>query len=153
MATCTFIRATTKIICGVNKAEQLPLLCRRSRMFRARRSRNAAHGKAGQGNGARAAREEVAIADDAGNGDGAEDAKAKRLNPIKRKQMEGRVHEIEKEIARVEAAIAERETALQTFVSADETQRVSKELEEHRAELAALMDEWEELSSALEGAS
>jgi ATP-binding cassette subfamily F protein 3 len=76
----------------------------------------------------------------------------KRLNPIKRKQIEGRVNEIEKEIARVEAAITQHETSLLTFVSAEETQRVTKELEAHRTELASLMSEWEELSSALEGA-
>jgi predicted nucleic acid-binding Zn-ribbon protein len=67
--------------------------------------------------------------------------------------MEGRVHEIEKEIARVEAAITQHETSLLTFVSAEETQRLTKELEAHRSELSALMAEWEELSSALEGAS
>jgi hypothetical protein len=67
--------------------------------------------------------------------------------------MESRVHEIEEEIARAETAIAQRETALLTFVSPEETQRVSKELEAHRSGLAALMEEWEELSSELEGAS
>jgi ATP-binding cassette, subfamily F, member 3 len=119
--------------------------------------RNVAHGKGESGNGARAshAQSSAAVASEAANGNGADDAKKqeKRLNPIKRKQMEGRVHEIEEEIAREEAAIAQRETALLTFVSAEETQRVSKELEAHRKGLAALMEEWEELSSSLEGAS
>jgi ATP-binding cassette, subfamily F, member 3 len=104
------------------------------------------------GNGSGAV-ESTAIAGNASNGDGTEDSKAKRLNPIKRKQMEGRVHEIEEGIARVEAAITQHETELLTYVSADETQRLTKELEDHRKELAALMEEWEELSASLEGAS
>src|SRR5580700_9702336 len=52
-----------------------------------------------------------------------DDSKSKRLNPIKRKQMEERVKELEAEISRVETAIAECEAALQTFVSAEETTR------------------------------
>jgi len=38
------------------------------------------------------------------------------MNPIKRQQMEDRLHEIEEEIARAEAAIAAVETELQSFV-------------------------------------
>ena len=53
---------------------------------------------------------------------------ARRLNPIKRKQMEDRVHELESEINRLEDTIAECEAALQSFVSAEETQRVTQEL-------------------------
>src|SRR5271163_4460697 len=45
-------------------------------------------------------------------------AKAKRMNPIKRKKMEDRVCELEAEISRSETVIAECETALQNFVSA-----------------------------------
>jgi ATP-binding cassette subfamily F protein 3 len=80
---------------------------------------------------------------------GTEEPRAKRLNPIKRKQIEDRVHEIEESIARVEAAIGQCETALLTFVSAEETQRQSQELQSHRAELERLMEEWEELSQTL----
>jgi len=79
-----------------------------------------------------------------------EAAKARRLNPIKRKQIEERVHEIEGDIARVETAIADCESDLLTFVSADETQRQNKELEDRRSELANLMREWEELAQTLE---
>jgi len=99
-----------------------------------------------------------ATAVSSGNGDHTGDSaeiepsKSKRLNPIKRKQLEDRVHEIEEGIARVEAAIAHCETALTTFVSADETQRQTQELAERRSELASLMQEWEELSHTLEGA-
>jgi ATP-binding cassette subfamily F protein 3 len=78
-----------------------------------------------------------------------EEAK-KRLNPIKRKQMEDRVGELEEEIGRVEAAIAHCETAMQNFVSAEESQRQSQELDRHKAAHAALIQEWEDLSEALQ---
>jgi len=54
------------------------------------------------------------------------DAKSKRLNPIRRKQMEDRLGEVEQEISHLETAIATCETALQAFVSAEETQRLTK---------------------------
>ena len=79
-----------------------------------------------------------------------DEPKAKRLNPIKRRQMEDRVHEIEEHVAKVEAAIEHCEAALIKFVSVEETQRQSKELEERRCELAGLMREWEELGQILE---
>ena len=79
-----------------------------------------------------------------------EDSAAKRLNPIKRKQMEDRVHELEAEINRLEDAIAECEAALQNFVSADETQRVTQELDLRRGQLQASLAEWEELGQALQ---
>jgi ATP-binding cassette subfamily F protein 3 len=74
----------------------------------------------------------------------------KRLNPIRRKQMEGRVQELEEEISRVEAAIAHCEAALQNFVSAAETQRQTQELERHKQNHAALIGEWENLSQEME---
>jgi ATP-binding cassette subfamily F protein 3 len=77
------------------------------------------------------------------------EAKAKRLNPIKRKQMEDRLHQVEEEITRAEAAVAHCESQLQSFVSAEETQRLTRELEQHKADLQRLMKEWEELSEAL----
>jgi ATP-binding cassette subfamily F protein 3 len=80
----------------------------------------------------------------------AEGPKTKRLNPIKRKKMEDRVHELEAEISRAEAAIAQCETALQNFVSSDENQRQSQELDQHKAAHAALIKEWEELGQALQ---
>jgi ATP-binding cassette, subfamily F, member 3 len=77
-------------------------------------------------------------------------AKAKRLNPIKRKQMEDRVRELEGEISRAEAVIAECETALQNFVSAEETQKQSLELGRQKAAHAAFVHQWEELSQSLQ---
>jgi ATP-binding cassette subfamily F protein 3 len=74
----------------------------------------------------------------------------KRLNPIKRKQIEDRVHELEEEISQTEAAIAHLETALQNFVSAEESQRQSQELGQHKANHATLIEEWENLSATLQ---
>ena len=78
------------------------------------------------------------------------DAKAKRLNPIKRKQLEDRVRELEQEIARAEGEIAACETALQTFTNADETTRLTQALAEHRAALQSRLAEWEELAQTLQ---
>jgi ATP-binding cassette subfamily F protein 3 len=77
-------------------------------------------------------------------------AKTKRMNPLKRKKMEDRVHELEAEISRTETVIAQYETALQDFVSADESQRQSQELDRQKAAHAACIKEWEELSEALQ---
>ncbi len=77
-------------------------------------------------------------------------AKAKRMNPIKRKKMEDRIHELEAEINRAEAVIVQYETALQDFVSAEESQRQSQQLDQQRAAHAAFIKEWEELSQELQ---
>jgi ATP-binding cassette, subfamily F, member 3 len=79
-------------------------------------------------------------------------AKAKRLNPIKRKKMEDRIRELEGEINRAETVIAQCETALQDFVSAEESQRQSQELDERKTAHAALIKEWESLSRSLQEA-
>jgi ATP-binding cassette, subfamily F, member 3 len=84
--------------------------------------------------------------------DAAPAAKAKRLNPIKRKKMEDRIRELEGEISRAEAVIAQYETALQDFVNADESQRQSQELERQKAAHAAFIKEWEDLSESLQEA-
>jgi ATP-binding cassette subfamily F protein 3 len=80
----------------------------------------------------------------------ADESKGKRLNPIKRKQMEDRLKELEEEIARSESAIAQCETALLTFVSAQATQKQNQELAALRDEVADLMTEWEQASQTLE---
>jgi ATP-binding cassette, subfamily F, member 3 len=80
----------------------------------------------------------------------AQTAKAKRLNPIKRKKMEDRIHELEAEISRAETVISQCETALQDFVSADESQRQSQQLDQHKSAHAALIKEWEDLSQSLQ---
>jgi ATP-binding cassette, subfamily F, member 3 len=74
----------------------------------------------------------------------------KRLNPIKRKQMEDQVAKLEEEISRAEEAISRLETAMQSFVNAEESQRQSDELNQHKSSHAALVEEWEEKSKELE---
>jgi len=83
---------------------------------------------------------------------GAPAAKAKRLNPIKRKKMEDRIRELEGEISRAETVIVQCETALQDFVSAEESQRQSQELDQRKTAHAALIEEWETLSQSLQEA-
>jgi ATP-binding cassette subfamily F protein 3 len=78
------------------------------------------------------------------------DSKQKRVNPIKLKQMKERLQELEEEIARFEAAIAMAETALQNFVSVEETQRQTGLLNRSKADLERAMNEWEELGQMLE---
>ena len=76
----------------------------------------------------------------------------KRVNPIKLKQMQERCEQVEREIERLEDRISESERELQAYVSADETARWTNLLAQHRAELAPLLAEWEELSQVLEEA-
>ena len=77
-------------------------------------------------------------------------ARARRLNPIKLRQMQERREAIEEEVTRLEAEIADHERALAAFVSAEETLRVTDLLAHRRAELEALVGEWEELSRTIE---
>ncbi|MGA2746359.1 MAG: ABC-F family ATP-binding cassette domain-containing protein [Candidatus Sulfotelmatobacter sp.] len=79
------------------------------------------------------------------------EAPKKRLNPIKRKQLEDRVRALEAEIGRTESAIEHLESGLQNFVSADENQRQSQELNERKTAHAALIREWENLAETLQG--
>ena len=79
-------------------------------------------------------------------------AKTKRLNPIKRKKIEDRIRELEGAISHAETLIAQCETALQDFVSADESQRQSQELDRQKAAHAGFIKEWEELSQSLQEA-
>lgn len=79
-------------------------------------------------------------------------AKTKRMNPIKRKKMEDRIRELEGEISRAETVIAQCETALQGFVSAEESQRQAEELDGRKAAHAGFLKEWEELSQSLQEA-
>jgi ATP-binding cassette subfamily F protein 3 len=85
-----------------------------------------------------------------GNGASTSTELKRRLNPLKRKQMEDRVAELEREISRTEEEITRLETALQTFVSAEESRRQSTELERQKASHADLLEEWEELSESLQ---
>jgi ATP-binding cassette, subfamily F, member 3 len=76
--------------------------------------------------------------------------KARRLNPIKQKQMEDRCKFLEEEIPRIEASIAHTEQQLGVYVSAAETQRLTTLAGDLRAQLVTLTDEWETLTVQLE---
>jgi ATP-binding cassette subfamily F protein 3 len=76
-----------------------------------------------------------------------------RLNPIKLRQMKDRRRAIEDEVTRLEVEIADYEVELSNFVSVPETQRVNGLLEARRADLEALMNEWEEVAQTIEANS
>jgi ATP-binding cassette, subfamily F, member 3 len=78
------------------------------------------------------------------------DKTAKRLNPIRRKQLEDRAAELEEEIGALESQIAQCEAALQNFVSNEETVRLTRELDRHRADLQEREAEWEQIGQELE---
>ncbi len=108
-----------------------------------------------QGGAAKLQQEVSASARNSQPGNGKQDpaeveSKAKRLNPIKRKQMQERAQILEKKISSLETAIAVCERSLQTFVSAEETARLTRELEQNRAGLQQLITAWEQLGQELE---
>jgi ATP-binding cassette subfamily F protein 3 len=88
------------------------------------------------------------------NGNGASSGKqaeqGKRVNPIKRKQMEDRLVTVEREVPELEQKIAQLEQAMAEYVNADEAQRQAATLADLRTRHAAALAEWEELSSELE---
>jgi ATP-binding cassette, subfamily F, member 3 len=77
-----------------------------------------------------------------------QEANAKRVNPLKLKQMQERAKQLEERIAELESAIETGERA--PFVSAEESVRLASELEQHRADLEAAMSEWETLTQQIE---
>ncbi len=81
---------------------------------------------------------------------GPDDAKKRRLNPIKQKQMEERCAFLEEEVPRVEASLADTEQQLGVYVSAEETQRLSQLAANLREQLNTLTAEWEDLMLQLE---
>jgi ATP-binding cassette subfamily F protein 3 len=74
----------------------------------------------------------------------------KRVNPMKLKKLQDRARELEKQIAELEAEIAADEQSLGNFVSAEETMRLSAQVEERRAALGRLLSEWEQTTQAVE---
>jgi len=75
---------------------------------------------------------------------------AKRVNPIRLRQMQERLAAVEAEIPRIEGWVAEAEQALAVYVSTEETQRLSEVLAVLREQQASLNSEWEELSLQLQ---
>ncbi len=92
----------------------------------------------------------VAVTNGASSNGSAEKDKAKKVNPIKLKQMQERLAAVEAEMPRVESSIADAEAELGNFVSAEETARVSQQLDALREQQASLSGEWEELMLQLE---
>jgi len=76
--------------------------------------------------------------------------KETKLNPIKLHLMKERRRELEEEVSRVEGEIADYERALANYTSAEKTQRTSERLGARRADLEALMNEWEQVSQTIE---
>jgi len=77
-------------------------------------------------------------------------AKARRLNPIKQKQMEDRCAFLEEEVPRIEASLTHTEQQLGIFISAEETQRLTQLAEDLRTQRDTLTAEWEDLMLQLE---
>jgi ATP-binding cassette, subfamily F, member 3 len=73
-----------------------------------------------------------------------------RMNPIKLRQMKERRREVEDEVSKLEVEIADYEAALGRFVSTAETSRLNDLLRARRAELEALLGEWEEVAQTIE---
>ena len=76
--------------------------------------------------------------------------KARRVNPIKLRQMQERLVAVEAEIPRIEGWVAEAEQALGVYVNTEETQRLSEVLAVLREQQASLNEEWEKLATELE---
>ena len=81
---------------------------------------------------------------------GAARNKESKLNPIKLHLMKERRREIEEEVSRVEGEIADFERALANFTSAEKTMKTSERLGRRRADLEALIREWEQVSQTIE---
>jgi ATP-binding cassette, subfamily F, member 3 len=77
-------------------------------------------------------------------------AQQKRLNPLKLKQMQDEAQALEKKISDLEEAIRVTGRALSEYVSAEESQRLSMQLEHQRAALDQIMAQWEAVSAQIE---
>ncbi len=84
-----------------------------------------------------------------GNTDEAQ-AEAKKLNPILIRKMKKRREQLEEGIARCEAEITSMELDLANFKSAEDSIRLAKRIEEHRAQLKEMMQGWEDIALSLE---
>ena len=77
-------------------------------------------------------------------------AGAKRINPIKLKQMQEHARQLENRIAELETEIQQSELALSDFSGVSEASRLANVLEGQRAELAQAMSEWESITEEIE---
>ncbi|MBV9082358.1 MAG: ABC-F family ATP-binding cassette domain-containing protein [Acidobacteriaceae bacterium] len=74
----------------------------------------------------------------------------KRINPIKLKQMQDQVKELEQSIAELESQIQISELALSDFSGPEAAARLASRLEAQRAELQTAMSAWEKLTEQIE---
>jgi ATP-binding cassette subfamily F protein 3 len=79
-------------------------------------------------------------------------ASAKRINPIKLKQLTERAAWLEARSAELEGEIASLEAALLNFVGAEQAMTQSQQLEAFRSELESVLAEWERTSLQIEEA-
>ncbi len=79
-----------------------------------------------------------------------EPSRVKKLNPIRLRQMQDRLQAVEEEVPRCEAAIAVTEGQMANYTSAEETQRLTAQLERLREENRSLAAEWEQLMMQLD---
>jgi ATP-binding cassette subfamily F protein 3 len=73
-----------------------------------------------------------------------------RVNPLKLKKLKDRQAEIEREIEKLESALAGFEGELAVFRSAEESQRVAEKITAARGQLETLTAEWEEVTASIE---
>ncbi len=75
---------------------------------------------------------------------------ARRVNPLKLKQIEDRVEAIEEELPALEARITQAEQQQSVFTTAEAARALAAELDAMRDRQATLTSEWEELATQLE---
>ncbi len=75
---------------------------------------------------------------------------AKRINPIKLKQMQDQAKELEQRIAELEAAIQQSELNFSDFVGPEQATRLAASLDAQRADLQIAMAQWEQLTEQIE---
>jgi ATP-binding cassette, subfamily F, member 3 len=75
---------------------------------------------------------------------------ARRINPLKLKQMENEARRLEHRIAELEADIQQSELALSDFAGASEAARLANALEIQRAALDEAMAQWEQVTRQIE---
>jgi len=75
---------------------------------------------------------------------------ARRINPIKLKQMQDEARRLEEHIAALEEQIQQSELALSEFAGPEEAIRLANLLESQRAELEQAMAQWESVAAQLE---
>jgi len=92
----------------------------------------------------------TAASDATNQSDPAAVAPRRRVNPMKRKQMEERLAVVEEEVGKTETIIADCEQQLGSFESVEETQRLTVLMAEKRTVLEKLEAEWATLSEELE---